>query len=156
MIKCGECGIAIEEGEEFPVIDDRVCLCNICITGKYDANEDREEYINRMIEEGYAIVLPFANELQIDMDTEEHHQMFLKQIVSLEKEYPEISYKVAPSRNGLPGRHATITMPFSMDDLERIAWQSVLGSDPFREFMSMVRLKRGDIHPTLFVENKKI
>jgi len=120
---------------------------------EYDSNESREVYLREQEEAGYKVVLPKTNELQIDMDTGDAYALFKKQLASLKKEYPSIECKIAPSRNGLPGRHATIEMPFDMEDSERIAWQAALGSDPFRELMSLFRLRKGDEHPTLFLEN---
>ena len=121
----------------------------------YDANECREKYVEEMISQGYMIVYPAPNELQIDMDTEEHYQLFKRQFDSLLREHPDAHCIIKPSRNGLLGRHATIAMPFAMSDAERMAWQAALGSDPFRELMSLFRIKRGDNHPTLFVEKTK-
>ena len=118
----------------------------------YDANECREEYIADMKAKGYRVVYPAPDELQIDIDTEEHFQLFERQFESLKREYGDIYFILNPSRNGLPGQHATITMPFALSNAERIAWQAALGSDPFRELMSLFRLKRGDSSPTIFIE----
>ena len=120
------------------------------------ANECRYEYIEKMKAQGYEIVYPAPNEIQVDIDTDEHYMLFQKQYDSLVREFPEspgITLAMNPSRNGLPGRHATITMPFDVSDVGRVAWQAALGSDPVRELMSLFRIWRGDIRPTLFVEN---
>jgi hypothetical protein len=118
------------------------------------ANENREAYVQEMLDTGFTIVYPKANELQIDIDTEEAFAEFKHRVKSLVKEY-KVKIKINPSRHGLPGRHATITLPFDVTEVERIAWQSVLGSDPVRELLSMLRLQRGDSVPTLFVERKE-
>lgn len=119
---------------------------------EYDPNEDREEYIKRMMVEGYRVVLPEPNEVFIDIDTEDDYQLFLDQFKLILRDIGVVNKREHTSRNGLPGRHITLTMAFAMTDVERIALQSVLGSDPKRELLSMVRLIRGDKHPTLFVE----
>jgi hypothetical protein len=121
----------------------------------YTADQGREEYIKDMEDLGYKIIYPKINELQVDLDSEKDYQKFDRQLKSILKEYPDVEYTVKPSRNGLPGRHATVTMPFEMNDAERIAWQAALGSDPFRELMSLFRLRRGDSFPTLFVEKNE-
>lgn len=126
-----------------------------CNNEDYDMNENREEYISRMKDEGFEVKYPDPNELFIDLDTEEHYMLFRRQLDSLEKAYPGVSINIYPSRGGLPGRHVIVQMPFNMSDVERIAWQSILGSDPFREFMSMIRHKHHDVAPTLFVEMPK-
>lgn len=122
------------------------------IAGNYDADKSREEYIAKMQAEGYRIVYPAPDELQIDMDTDEHFETFKHQVKILIREYPNIEYTINPSKNGLPGRHATIKMPFPMQNEERIAWQAAMGSDPIRELISLMRIKRGDNYPTIFVE----
>lgn len=127
----------------------------------YDPNEERAAYIKRMEAEGNQIVLPAADELQVDIDDETQYAAFQKSWPIFER---EISYWTAgtaptytesPSRSGLPSRHITVKLPFEVSDpQERIAWQASLGSDPARELLSMLRCLRGDIHPTLFVEAK--
>lgn len=124
------------------------------LIGSGDGDEARELYIQRMQEDGYEIVYPKANQLLIDLDSPEDFEKFRKQLKSLKKEFAGIQVFVKPSRNGLPGRHATVVMPFDMESEERIAWQAALGSDPFRELMSLFRIHRGDSHPTIFVENQ--
>lgn len=122
----------------------------------YDVNKAREVYLEECKAKGLKIVLPASNELQVDLDTEAHCQTFFEQIAVLQREYPETSFLLKPSKNGLPGRHATVTIPWEVGDWERIAFQAALGSDPMRELLSAIRLLRGDIHPTLFVERESI
>ena len=122
---------------------------------EHDADEAREEYIARMQADGYRVCLPEANELFIDIDTKLHWETFLAQIGIFERNHGEnIVWSVSPSRNGGEGRHVRVYMPFAMDDVERIAWQAALGSDPARELLSLVRVKRGDKSPTLFIERR--
>lgn len=122
---------------------------------EYDANESREEYVARMKEEGYKVCFPESNELFIDIDTKLHWETFLMQIGIAERNLGEnLVWSVSPSRNGGEGRHVRVYMPFTMDDVGRIAWQAALGSDPVRELLSLVRVKRGDKNPTLFVERR--
>ena len=117
------------------------------------ADHCREAYITEMESKGYTIVYPTPYELLIDMDTEEQFKLFQQQYVRLVRDYgSEIMMRVYPSRHGLPGRHAIVTMPFEVSDIERIAFQAALGSDPIRELLSLGRVRCGDVHPTLFVE----
>lgn len=39
-----------------------------------------------------------------------------------------------------------------LDDSVHGMKEAALGSDPMRELLSSIRLMRGDVHPTLFVE----
>lgn len=117
--------------------------------------ENSEEFIERMEDQGYEIIYPAPNELLIDLDTEEDWKNFKSHFYRLRNEFPEMKFKDYPSKSGLPRRHVRVTMPFQMDNLERIAWQAVLCSDPVRELLSMIRWKAGYNHPTLFCEPKK-
>lgn len=138
---------------EFSIDTDGLLIDPYAIKTREDyANEDREAYIAEMKSLGFRIVIPKSNHLQIDIDTDAQFIIALAQIERLKKEYPDIRYFIRESRGGYPGRHITVRMPFDMDDMERIAWQAALGSDPLRELLSLFRLKRGDEHPTLFVE----
>ena len=120
----------------------------------YDLNEAREAYIARVREEGFEIALPSEFELQIDIDSEQHFQAFRDSIGVILRnwETPGIDIEIHPSKSGLPRRHITVTLPFSVTPWQRIALQAALGSDPIRELLSATRLMRGEPHPTLFSE----
>lgn len=126
---------------------------------KYDVNERREDFMARMIEEGYSIVLPKPNELQIDIDTDEQFAIFTRASESMAKNWWIDSglplVETHPSKSGLPCRHVTITLPFDVTPWQRIALQASLGSDPMRELLSSIRLMKGDVAPTLFVEQQQ-
>lgn len=122
----------------------------------YDVNERREDFMARMIAQGYRIVLPKSNELQIDIDTDEQHDVFVRASESLVRNWwldaPLPDIEVHESKSGFPSQHVTVTMPFDLDPWQRIALQAALGSDQMRELLSAIRLMKGDTAPTLFVE----
>lgn len=132
------------------------------MSGSWD--ETREAYAKRMEADGFKIVYPAANELQIDIDTEEQYALLLKQVEVFNRNYkapfdgdlhcsPPIQLKVWPSTSGKPERrHASIALPFNVDRWQRIAWQAAFGSDPLREMLSLFRALGGDETPGLFVE----
>lgn len=125
----------------------------------YSINEAREDYIARMRAEGFEPSLPGPGELQIDIDSEDQHEVFARSFDILRRECC-IHHRVTlhavetPSRSGLPSRHIRIQLPFEVDTWQRIAWQAALGSDPVRELLSCWRAKRGDEHPTLLIERQ--
>lgn len=123
------------------------------ITEEYELNETREEFLSRMINSGFVVIEPKDNELFIDIDNDEQYQMFNKNFEILQREYKpaQILYD-KPSKSGLPRRHIIIQMPWRLRDIERIAWQGALGSDPTRELISCIRLKRNIIKPIIFIE----
>jgi len=120
----------------------------------YDINEARQTYIDRKLSEGKVIIYPKVNELQIDIDSEEDWARYQKGIACIDRNHVfDYVVDIKPSDSGLPNRHITITLPFSLTPWQRIAFQASLGSDPMRELLSSIRQLRGDIQPTLFVEN---
>jgi len=115
----------------------------------------REEYVKRILADGFEILEPEGNELLIDLDTPEQIRMFHSQYEMLERNMCDECYPLAkfiwPSRGG-NGEHVYIAMDFNMTPGERIAFQAALGSDPKRELLSLIRFKKGDIKPTILVE----
>lgn len=122
--------------------------------GKEDYREPREKFCARMIADGFRVVIPEANQLQVDIDTDEQYAVYQRACECFIKNFPGDPPIVEehPSRSGLPRRHVTITLPFAVEPWQRIAWQASFGSDPMREMLSCFRAWHGDQHPTLFVE----
>lgn len=120
---------------------------------EYQLDETREEFIERMKKAGFIVVEPKSNELFIDIDSDEQYQSFEKNFQVLQREYKSVhvSYD-KPSKSGLPRRHIIVQMPWRLRDIERIAWQGALGSDPMRELISCIRLKRDCPKPIIFIE----
>lgn len=121
--------------------------------GDYEPNEDRERYIAEMTDKGFEVKYPLPNELQIDIDEQSHYLTYLTNIKILQREFPDIKIEEHTSRGG-SGKHVSILMPFDLTNVERIAWQAAMGSDPMREILSLIRDYRGDEFPTLFVERQ--
>ncbi len=132
-----------------------------------DASEEREKFIRRMKKEGKKVNTPRSHELFIDLDSEEQRRVFHRNFRTLldnvdnlflePSATPTIVYN-KPSKSGPPRKHIIIYFPLhegGFSDVERIAWQAALGSDPMRELLSLVRSVKGDAFPTLFVENRK-
>lgn len=118
-----------------------------------DPNERRKDWIKRKEREGYRVDFPGENELFIDIDSARQWSIFKDQLKVFERNFGSvISYKVTPSKSGPPNRHIRVILPFQVNELQRIAFQAVLGSDPVRELLSIARDRQGDEHPTLFLE----
>lgn len=123
----------------------------------YNPDEERKAFIQRTKDEGFDVVIPKDNELQIDIDNDEQYAVFERAMHSLSRNevFSPLTYEEHPSRSGLPRRHITVTLPRNVDTpWMRIALQASLGSDPIRELISCIRLIRGDMAPTLFVEKR--
>lgn len=105
--------------------------------------------------EGFQVVFPQPNELQIDIDSEEQREKFLRLFEALNRNSGGLQFTVTkdtPSRSGLPKRHLTLSCSRDMDAVMRIALQASLGSDPMRELLSFCRHLQGDPNPSIFVE----
>lgn len=102
------------------------------------------------------VMFPTSHELFIDLDNEISFQMFTRQLQIFQKFIDsDIEWEVAPSRSGLPKRHATVWLSRPVkDEVERILFQVLLGSDRVREMLGYVQATSGDPHPTLFLETK--
>lgn len=121
-----------------------------------DPNETREAFIAKMKLEGYHPEYPEYNQLQLDIDNAIHMAVFERSFEIFAREmliaYGETLVPIkTPSRSGT-GFHIRISLPFVVDNIERIAWQAALGSDPVRELLSLLRSSRNDEHPTMLIE----
>lgn len=102
---------------------------------------------------GLVVVLPKADKLFLDIDTEEAITTFTKQTGLVAKYLPVREICTLPSKNGYPRRHITVRVGRDLTPLERIALQAILGSDLKRELLSWARLTAGNNpNPTLFFE----
>jgi hypothetical protein len=104
----------------------------------------------------YEIVLPKANELQIDYDIPELPERFHKVLDLLVQAFcrlhQTITYTIRKSRH--ENLHITIILPCAIMNTERIAWQAIFGSDHMREGLSMMSERRGIANPTLLIERR--
>lgn len=119
-----------------------------------DPNETREQYIARVESEGFMIVYPAANELQIDIDNDAHYDAFQRSWAIFGRDIPEAAISEHASKSGYPRRHITVSLPYEVTAWQRIALQGALGSDPVRELLSAMRLQNGVEPATLFCERK--
>lgn len=101
------------------------------------------------------VILPAANELQIDIDNEDNEQFFHQNLPKVSEYVGVYTWEEGPSRSGEPERkHITVKLNRDVTPLERILLQAVLGSDLRRELLSYCRWTIDDPHPTLFFEKK--
>jgi len=99
---------------------------------------------------GRIVVFPRPNELFLDIDNPAAMRRFVRGVAR----FIGVTFLVRPSPSGRPGRHhVVVTMPTAVTPMERIALQSMLGSDPVREMLSWRRIQHGIDDATLFFEN---
>jgi hypothetical protein len=102
------------------------------------------------------VVLPGPDELFVDIDSEEQLVRFWALHEIFERSGLSRLVRVRPSPSGKPGRsHVTVMLTRPVRDMfERVALQSLLGSDPTREMLSWLHLHSGaeDDAVTVFFE----
>ena len=106
------------------------------------------------------IVLPNPNELFVDLDSEQAYELFLAQIEVLKQILDVTEVSTYPSKSGLPCRHARVTVRIpntrggTLGAMERLALQTMLGSDRRCEILRYMRHCFNDPNSTLFLEKK--
>lgn len=116
------------------------------IAGSKDAHEIAQK-------NGWRVVVPENNQLQLDIDDNHSYQIWAKHRNVIEKSLKITKVVETPSKSGKPGRcHITVDLDVTLKPDERIVLQALLGSDRTREILSWVNLKRNDESPTLFYE----
>lgn len=125
---------------------------DILDTGIITSPTEEDEYdFNRRIEdvaknEKCSIIRPKANELFLDLDSEESYQDFQIKLWDFLKDREGCQHTVEEwfSRSGKPKRHIIIRFDSkTFTPSERVLYQLLLGSDPKREFLDGRRLFHG-------------
>lgn len=104
----------------------------------------------------YEIVVAKPHQLQIDYDVPALPPQFEKALDILTQAFCRtrefLIYRVTKSRHG--NLHVMIDLPELISNTERIAWQSIFGSDPTREALSLMSVRRNIANPTLLIERR--
>jgi len=137
------------------VNEDELAAIHESIVSNYDLDEPNStRALLEAQDKGLAVVYPEDNQLQIDIDSNRAFSIFFEMKSLLEKYFTVIDVKILPSRSGLPKRHVTVTLDQPINDYQRIALQTMMGSDRVREFLSYIQARNCDPNPILFLEKK--
>lgn len=112
--------------------------------------------IRRAKEKGLRAVIPKANQLLLDFDTEEQYVLYKERVKRLNQSIPVVEVYNQPSKSGLPKRHLILEMECDIDPAGRLVLQQYLGSDPTREFLSFLRTLQDDPYPTILFERDEM
>lgn len=93
------------------------------------------------------------DELQLDIDTDEQYDRFNEMLPAVRETYPITDVIETESKSG--NRHIRVFTAYELSVPERIALQTLLGSDPRKELISLRRWLAGDPIPILLFEVKK-
>lgn len=102
------------------------------------------------------IVHPAANELFVDIDTVAAMHVFDRNLEVLRRHVPVSKVEISVSKTGGDRHHLVVTLGVEVSELERIAMQAALGSDPMREMLSIARVYENQQHATVFYERKGV
>lgn len=118
---------------------------------RYDLKnyEDAKKKADKL---GKQIIIPKADELQIDIDSHENYQLFHCRLESLNFMHEVRDVKELQSPGGVGHYHIYIKLYRELPAEERVALQMFLASDPIREYLSLCLIKIGDPHPILLFE----
>lgn len=105
--------------------------------------DDTAAFIARCEAECMTVVYPAANELQIDIDSLAQAFTFDDIWPIFCAEFQAIISDRRPSKSGPPKEHITVTLPYNVTEVERIALQAILGSDGRRELFGYRRIRNG-------------
>lgn len=115
---------------------------------------ERENYLAQQALDGFEVLYPADNELQLDIDSQEQLDNFLH-LWECFKRHIEQEYKVALTHQTFTSKsgnwHIHIRLPFKVDNWQRMAWQAALGSDPMRELLGCLRTLYNDPKPSLLL-----
>lgn len=123
---------------------------------RFDENPDQIA-----AERGQVVVYPRDNQLQIDIDSEEQLKEFWKRVDALGLFFVDVSdpdHEHADNSRVIKSKtegHYHIYLTFTeqtFTEERRILWQSMLGSDPAREFLNFRRLLFGIERPNRLFE----
>lgn len=114
---------------------------------EYDFDKN---YFEIAKERGLIVRLPESNELQIDIDSEDQYQEFVRRIYAIRENF---EYREFISSSGLPKRHIYIRFQDrQFTDEERLAYQAMLNDDPLRIFLNGLRLIKRIENPSRLFE----
>lgn len=124
---------------------------------------DHSIYVQRALDESdehreWEVVCATDRQLLLDYDQSNWdfiYQTFIDAKDILDQRFPEygnVNWKTYRSRSN--NYHVVVELPEDMSVHERIAWQAAFGSDPKREALHLLSVKRGDINPIVLVMRK--
>lgn len=128
-------------------------LCNI------EFNSDNAETAKKSLAikqvKGLEVVIGKRNQLMIDYDVDEFPQErfnkgmnYLEQRLNPFSLFETIKYDKYHSKSGTHW-HVIIELPVEFEDIERIVWQQIFGSDFQRDALSVIGISRNVKNPIL-------
>jgi DNA-binding Lrp family transcriptional regulator len=127
------------------------------LEGGVEYTLDNENFLKQIEARGeFEIVKSNDYLILLDLDSEEAYQRYktmfkkLSEYFRLEENGVEEYFSVS----GPPKRHVVIITEDRLTKYQRIALQAILGSDPMREFYSLMRVKESIQNPIFLLKPK--
>lgn len=133
----------------------KVKAAGFSITKPDYLNEIFDDVTNKAACNNCFVVMPQANQAQIDIDSKEAYQEFWCRFNRF-TDYLGLPQPIQePSKSGKDHWHVTMTFPRDLSDLERLAIQSIFGSDSMREMLNLMRYLTKGVTDSCFFEPKQ-
>lgn len=100
----------------------------------------------------YEIVVAKEDQLQIDYDFPDIPKHFYVVLDMMERAGIAGGHAWEKSSSG--NVHCVVQLKAPMSEVERVAWQAAFGSDPMREALTLMRIRRGVKNPILLFMRK--
>lgn len=118
--------------------------------------EDMQKGLRRAAKAGRIIVQPKPNELQLDLDGPEAMRNYAFQFAILSRAGLTNGWDERITKSTRKGHvHATLTLPFPINNFIRVCFQAILGSDIKREAFNLCRVLRRNKYAIVFFEGRK-
>jgi hypothetical protein len=92
------------------------------------------------------------DQLFIDLDSPEAHNIFHEQWPLFLEHWPKSTYLMTVSKSG--NQHVIVKLGFNVTDAWRVAVQACLGSDLKRELLHLVSFEKQELNPIILFERK--
>ena len=124
-------------------------LAKICPPPDSYVIKEEKAAIEQAKKRGMTVVQGDNNTLLLDLDASKDVERFKEMHPMVDKYFGIVSEEYWPSKSGLPHLHVKLIIKASLGPAERIALQTILGSDPKHECFGLVKFTQGHKEPSL-------
>lgn len=140
---------------ECPQCGGRTTYCGCRVSGGSTSREvivarspDIEEVVQAAIEAGYTVYRSTPDILLLDLDSPTAEKIYLDHMPIVQVMYGAMEIERWKSKGG-ENLHVVVKLNVELEIVTRLALQTMLGSDPLKELLSLKRVKEGQNEPCL-------
>lgn len=112
-----------------------------------DVNSNQPEAIANAEAAGQTVVFSDSQTILLDLDNADSQFMYERVLPIIQRHIPITEDERWASKSG--NLHVKLILAEPLPVMERILIQSALGSDPVREFLTMLRVQEGNPNPSM-------